>query len=121
MTSWQIYWLTRLDGITQIFGIVFSVALLVWIIMGGFIIASYLSGPDENTKFVKTIAWKAFFVLLASSVGLFVPTSKEMAAILIIPKITNAVASNEKLTSLPDKVLDLANAWIADLGPEKKP
>lgn len=52
--------------------------------------------------------------------GLFVPDSKTIAAMYLLPKL----AHNEKLNQIPDKALDALNLkldeWVKDLGEEKK-
>jgi len=49
------------------------------------------------------------------AVTTYIPSSKEMAAILIIPKIAN----NTKVSEMPNKLLDLANSWIEELAPKR--
>ncbi|MBP5784489.1 MAG: hypothetical protein J6W16_02760 [Methanobrevibacter sp.] len=45
---------------------------------------------------------------------MFIPTTKEMAAIYIIPKIMN----NENLNNIGNEMLNLANEWIKELHPK---
>jgi hypothetical protein len=117
MTSWEIYWLTRLDAVNQLF----FVGVLVSFGVGGLFLGIAANGywEDNETapKWVKAgFVQFPFVAALLLTIAAFIPTSKEMAAILVIPKIVN----NEKLTQLPDRVLDLANQWIEELGPKKE-
>jgi len=50
----------------------------------------------------------------------FLPTTKQMAAIIIVPKICSAVESNEQLKQLPNNLFTLANEWMEELRPPKK-
>ena len=49
-----------------------------------------------------------FFGIFLFVVNVFVPSTKDAAAILLVPKIVN----NEKVAAIPSKVLDLANDWL---------
>jgi hypothetical protein len=46
----------------------------------------------------------------------FTPSTKQMAAIMIVPKIAN----NEKVQTIGNKVYDLAVEWMDELKPAKK-
>ena len=43
------------------------------------------------------------------------PTTKEMAAIIVIPKVAN----NEKIQELGDGIYQLANDWLKEISPKK--
>lgn len=45
----------------------------------------------------------------------FIPSTKEMAAIIVLPKIVN----NEKVQDAGNKLFDLAVEWLEDLKPGK--
>ncbi len=46
----------------------------------------------------------------------FIPSTKQMAAIMIVPKIVN----NEKVQTIGNKVYDLAVEWMEELKPNKE-
>ena len=46
----------------------------------------------------------------------FLPSTKQMAAIMIVPKIVN----NEKVQTIGNKIYDLAVEWMDELAPKKK-
>lgn len=48
-----------------------------------------------------------------SAVNALTPTSKEMAAIVVIPKIANS----QPLSDIAVNIVDLANAWLKELKP----
>lgn len=126
MTSWQIYWLTRLDNIQNALRIVvmisFIASTMIAIFWSVYAFDSYREDDEDSKKekalrgiFIRMIIIPICFGILLVST----PSSKEMAAIIIVPKLTNAISKNQKIMNLPDKVLDLANAWIEELGPKK--
>jgi len=54
--------------------------------------------------------------LIILIIGILIPTSKEMATIIVAPKIIN----NKSVQKLPQKVIDLAGAWLDELEPKSK-
>ena len=112
MTGTEIYWLTRLDGIVNlsmglaVFGIIFAVVgtigLVIWAVCE--------NGKDDKGwwTLLRIIGTVWFLTIIFALTALFTPTTKEMAAIIVVPKIIN----NEQVKELPDNVLDLANEWI---------
>lgn len=110
ITPMQMYWITRLDSVG---------ALTCGITVICFVFALFTLGCIEvSTKPAKYVGAPLVILgALSLCLNAFIPTTKEMAAILIIPKIVN----NEKVQGLPDKVMGLADAWIEDLKPENRP
>ena len=126
ITSWEIYWFTRLDpirgltGMTAVMGLILSV--LMFLLHPAFCdIFEY----DEDKR-RKSLAWEtrlqiAVFsttVLCAFAYAL-TPTTKEMAAIKVVPMIANS-ESMRKLGDVGDSMLDLANEWLRELKPKKE-
>jgi hypothetical protein len=124
ITSSQIYWLTRLDAIKDTAcGFLF---LGILVLMGGTIIMCFCLAWKDNEYYTdelktlrkfKWIFWLGFFlVVFCSSILLFLPTTKEMAAIWIAPKIIN----NEKVQQLPNNAVDFANEWLKSFKPKQE-
>jgi hypothetical protein len=114
ITPFQMYWLTRLDGFIGlitfllVMGIVGLIAGLMW--LGDF--------PNGYTIHKKSLCLikPSIIVILFGALGLtFVPDTKSMVAILIIPKLVN----NQKVQEIPDKLLTLAEEWMDELRPTK--
>lgn len=59
-------------------------------------------------KFLKITVFLILFVNFLTFVGKILPTTKQMAAIIVIPKIIN----NEKIQQIPEKFLDLGNSYL---------
>ena len=109
ITEWQMYWITRLDNI--------NIAATIFLVLAaiGTIIGLVLMGVryDDNDKDAKRWGRRVLrtsipVALLFIFVQMFLPTTKQMAAILVIPKIVN----NKKIQELPENLLELSNEWI---------
>ena len=110
ITETTLYWITRLDNInaflvllTFLFTIAAAVFLVNWIL-------------PENTGDERRLGRFGFllvipFIFILSLGLVFLPTTKEMCAIKVIP----ALANNEKIQGIGDKVLTFANEWMDGL------
>lgn len=119
ITTSQMYWMTRLDGIRDCM-IVF-ILLTVFSAIG--VVISYAItfcavGTGERDVFnmslkIRKICGWIFSVCLSVAilVTTFVPTTKEMAAIYIVPKIVNS----EKIQNVGNQVYELAVQWMEEL------
>ncbi len=113
MTSWEMYWLTRMDSL--ITGLV-----IVCIITGTFVLVSLLAGMikqfdfgekefnDFVIKIKKPFKWCCVLLIFSILGMMFIPTTKEMAVITYVPKVLN----NEKVQELPSNLVDAANTWL---------
>ena len=128
ITPWMLYWITRLDGIQVLFGLMTVIAIVVMVFTAfcGYITLYNLDYfPCQDKEKCKDMARVLFKIskltiifLLIGILGIFIPSTKEMAAILIIPKIANSQTA-EEMGKLPLKLTDLANQWIEELKPRK--
>ena len=129
MSAWSLYWMLRCDDIRQVIGsagsaiFILAVACFVaWLIVG----MAWLDTVDDK------LWWKSWrrclyfivapllvFGIITGSARAFIPTTKQMATIYVVPKMVNYVDNNEALKSLPGKVIDLANEWVDELSPKK--
>ena len=114
MTHWQMYWITRLDAL-QGDGVVVIIIFSFFLGITAFIIATVAkyAGNDEDAIKIAQVTSRCSKILLSIGFSLilllaFVPSTKEMAAIIIVPKIVN----NEKIQELPENLLELSNEWI---------
>ena len=130
ITTSQMYWITRLDGIVTLLAVLASFLCVLSVIM-------FVTGRSESVA-VKEWSWdtdnsiaarhelgrklcKASLVTFPAGVLLYIipvmiPTTKEMAAILIVPRIANS----EKVQQAGNKLYDLAVEWMDELKPSKK-
>lgn len=115
ITSWQLYGLTRLDRVGCFFNVCAAMGLTMSVIsfFALFVFPDDLKYQPQKFKWI----WKLWAVTaLVSILSGLTPTTHEMAAILVIPKIAN----NQKVKELPDKILTLADEWLEALKPKSK-
>ena len=113
MTGWEIYWITRLDGIRILAGVSIIVIFAISVIYMIFKDDEYRYGKKEKeyTAFLWKYLKKILPVFMIPILLLVLtPTTKEMFAIKILPKIIN----NEKLQELPELGLDYMKQWLKE-------
>lgn len=102
------YWLTRCDSICTASGIL----AVAFAILFAFTIIPIIVGDDARACFV--VCPLAFVIgMIFASTCVFVPSTKEMAAIYVIPKIANS----QTVKDLGEGVVMLAREWIEELRP----
>lgn len=133
ITSWQVYWITRLDGFIGLL-IFFSIVSFI-IVAVSCIVAMIKYSESQDRDWCNShrensnrlfLLWKKvtlislpIFIISTLLINL-IPSTKELAAIYLIPKIVN----NEQVQKIPDNALKLLNGkleqWIKDMGEKKK-
>lgn len=120
ITSAQMYWITRLDNIHDA---ACAILAAVAVAAAACSIICFMTGVsfDDDDKALSLrllrMAKRLFFAMIATiSVAAFVPTTKEMAAIIVVPRIANG----EKVGELCGQLYELATAWMAELAPKKQ-
>ena len=124
ITTAQMYWLTRLDSICVAAFVVAFVPTIIFFIWAFFKLVDFQTGLEfgltENEKIealqrVKfSIIWFVFCMVLWLPLC-FIPSSREMAAIIVVPKIANS----EKVQQAGNKLYDLAVEWMDALKPQQ--
>lgn len=122
------YWITRLDEILFLFGTIATIC-----IVGGIAIAfpftiTYLDWANRSRQYRddinetnipqmrKAMTWLfsiGFAMLLAN---VFIPSTKQAAAIVVVPKIANS----ESLAEISTAVKDAAVKWLNEAAEEVK-
>ena len=112
ITSTQLYWLTRLDHIK---GEVFLFVGVLTLVAAVIALLAYDDTKAIIFKRVRNIAFAIGCVALPIGIAtkIFLPTTQEMAAILVIPQIANS----EKVQEVGGKIYDLAVEWMDALKP----
>ena len=134
ITPSMIYWLTRLDEFGILLGIVFVCIVIVSLsnVIGGFIAMDAASTdqlynhPDRleedkyniKVRFGRAIKC-AMVALLICVVNSFIPSTKQAAAIIVIPKIANSEVVAE-MGDTAKELVGLAKAWLVELKPQPK-
>ena len=133
ITPSMIYWLTRLDEFSFMFGIVFVciVAVSLANVIGGFVAmdaasTDQLCHPErlsENKHNIKVRFGRAvklaLVALLVGVVNSFIPSTKQAAAIIVIPKIANSEVVAE-MGDTAKELVCLAKSWLIELKPQPK-
>ena len=107
LTPWTVYWITRLDAVQGL-----SVSFLLLTFFAA-LLAAVLSEGDflaVAKHFKKTTAAILSVFTLSFGAACLVPSTQEMCAILVIPKL----AANEDLTGLGSEVVGFAHAWLKE-------
>ena len=115
----EIYWISRLDAILTVLGIVCTISAIVLICMG---ILSYIDREDDlMPKEVKSKAVRRSWLILIIVVPIltFVPSSKQVMAIWGIGQTLDYVQDNEAFQQLPDKCVKALEAWVDSLAEDK--
>lgn len=105
LTTWGMYWLVKLDTIQMFlffFGVLATAAALM------FISAAW----ETEHRPIGIFATVCAFIML--TLGVLCPDTKQMAAIIIVPKIIN----DERVQNVPDKILELGLEWLEELRPD---
>lgn len=121
ITPMQMYWLTRLTSLGN--GLAFITGLLFVVTFGQFIAGCAMQDDTfedcthkRGIKLIKTSPLLAVVAAVLMIVNCMLPTTRDMAAILIVPRIVN----NEKVQMAGNKLYDLAVEWMEELRPTNK-
>lgn len=52
--------------------------------------------------------------LIFPLIGIFIPSSKQMAAIIIIPKLVNSQITQKAVNDVPDRLMKIFDKWADD-------
>ena len=111
ITPATLYWITRLDEINCLCTIVAIFSIFAFVI-GVIMWIANLDYNDDYCEAGKKIAKATGIVsALALTIGLFVPTSKEMAMIYVVPHITESQVVKQDIP----EVYDLGVKALKDL------
>lgn len=110
ITPMQMYWLLKLDDIISISLAMFVLTLLGFVICftGTMMYKGDEYYEDEYKKFKTGRNILFWFVLFFGSIVMFLPSTKQMAAIYVVPALTN----NEKIQQIGGKTLDISNQLL---------
>ena len=110
ITPMQMYWLLKLDDIIAISLVIFVLTFVGFVIclVGAISHKGEKYFECEYNKFKTGRNILFWFVLFFGSIVTFVPSTKQMAAIYVVP----AIANNEKVQNIGNKTLDISNQLL---------
>lgn len=114
----MIYWITRLEGINVLFGLMLVFSILTAGATGFLCFMAMTNNDDDEPEFkvCMKICKRAVCVFIVAIIGfVMTPTTKEAAAIVVIPKIANS----ETVQGLGTNLVQLANEWLVEFRPNK--
>lgn len=115
--GWIIYLISICDDVNVVAGTLMVLSLVTFIGCSLIWIRAVDDFSEDQKKFLKKIHFLAARALAISVIiGVFIPDTKQMAAIYVIPK----VAENEKVQEIGDGLMGLADEWIKELSPKKE-
>lgn len=112
ITPATLYWITRLDEINCLCAIIAVFSIIAFTIGFIMLIAS-LDCNDEYCEAGKKIT-KATGIIatLALTIGLFVPTSKEMAMIYVVPHLAESQVVKQDIPEVYDLGVKALKDWL---------
>lgn len=126
ITSSFMYWITRLDSICCTIGVFSAIAMAAAIVMAIPLGMEYFTWANSSSEYRDDINDTAIpklrrMVLWFSIIGsilllalAFIPTTKEAAAIIVVPKIANS----ESVAEVSTAVKDAAVKWLKETAAE---
>ena len=114
----EIYWITRMDNISFFIGLVATLGLGATLVLLILKLVTKLDGDldDDQTKLInKSLIVSMMLGILFSLGSIFVPTTKEMAMIKVIP----AIANNEKIQNECIDIYKLAKKGLEEMVDQK--
>ena len=107
ITTTQMYWIVILDNI------IVATVILMGIFLIGSIAAFGYASTERNHWWLPILSSIALLTTLV--IGAFIPSTKQMAAILVVPKIANS----EKVQMVGNRLYELAVEWMDELRPRR--
>ena len=126
ITPTQMYWLVKLDDMRHVLSCIMWLPIVLAVVIGVMAFATFMmtiDGSCETKKeavsdIAKLAIWGVSMLLIVVALQVavaFVPSTKQMAAIIVVPKIANS----EKVQTVGNQLYDLAVEWMNELKPRK--
>lgn len=119
ITPFTIYLISRLTSIHDIAEIAFVMSTIVFIAMAAMLLIISIEQDyscNESVLVRKLIRWPIAALIMSVLVIGLVPTTKDAAAMIVIPRIANSQTVQE----IGESVVGLAKEWCEELKPDNK-
>ena len=126
ITPCQMYWLVKLDDIRL--GIANLMWLpITWLVITAIVSVAALAATADEEQSLRERVWRRikkamllcipmpFLMVALQLTAAFIPSTKQMAAIVVVPKLVNS----EKVQTAGNKLYDIAVEWMDELKPRK--
>ena len=128
----EIYWITRLEGISTFFGLsaLFSAAIAIILFVIAIANKSDADIYDEGSKtwkrhiniYKKCSYWAkrcVIILIISSFINIFIPTTNEALLIYGVGGTIDYIKSNGTAKQLPDKCVKALDKWVENLTKEE--
>ncbi|MBU2249345.1 MAG: hypothetical protein KKD77_21535 [Gammaproteobacteria bacterium] len=134
MSRCLLYFIIKCDDIRELFrslkdvfvGILITMGVLWFLGTTAVALACEINGIVVPCKVFQLLKLTVFIIVLAGIITIIsqmlhrlIPSTKEMAVLLVVPPMTNALINSKTLQRFPKKIIDLAEDWIDKLSPKK--
>lgn len=110
---WEIYWLTRLEGLYILFGVLISISSVVFLGSGLYMLLEGIDDSDSRySKYTKIIKKSLIYTIILGLLLIFTPNEKQLLAILGIGGTIDYIQSNETAKQLPDKCIIALDEYL---------
>ena len=129
----EIYWITRLDAISDFLTIIAIVSFLISVVMAAFAIYNRFEADDyaEGGKyyncymqrfkiFLKYFKRSILVIIVSCVINVFIPTKNDALLIYGVGGTIDYIKSNDTAKQLPDKCIKALDKWVENLNEEKK-
>lgn len=105
---WDLYWITRLDGLYFFFNFAFYGIMCVVALWYFF---AFMYGNLDEIRYPRPKVFIPLLVVLGIF-SVFTPTTKQAMGIYVAGGTIDYIKSNDKLKKLPDKVVDFVDTYL---------
>ena len=114
VTPSMMYWFTRLDGITTLFAVItFCGAFaLLFLTIGYYATKTSTIEENEHGAISSILKWFVPIWVVALLGLLFVPNSKQMAMIYVVPALTESQVVKQDIPELYDLGVNALKEWL---------
>lgn len=129
----EIYWITRLDAISDFLTIIAIVSFLISVVMAAFAMYNRFEADDyaEGGKyyncymqrfkiFLKYFKSSILVIIVSCVINVFIPTKNDALLIYGVGGTIDYIKSNDTAKQLPDKCIKALDKWVENLNEEKK-
>ena len=129
----EIYWITRLDAISDFLTIIAIVSFLISVVMAAFAMYNRFEADDyaEGGKyyncymqrfkiFLKYFKRSILVIIVSCVINVFIPTKNDALLIYGVGGTIDYIKSNDTAKQLPDKCIKALDKWDENLNEEKK-